>query len=168
MKQKGFTLVELVLVIALLGILGAVLGPGLSSAIKGFDTVWSRKQTLAQARAAMDRMVREIRLIQSSADVVNVSTSTSFQFEYPDGTAITYDLNSTNLRRNTDTLASNVTSLSFSYYNEQGNTTATASAVRSVGIQLGMDVPGDHGTLTLRTRTFLRNTGNNYAAYASP
>lgn len=156
---KGFSLVELILVIALMGILGAVLGPGLSNAVREYDIIWSRRQTLAQSRAAIDRMVQEIRLIQSSADVLNVSSSTSFQFEYPDGTAITYSLSGSNLLRNTDILASSLTALTFSYFDSAGVATSTAANVRRVRINFTITAPGSHGSLTLGTDAFIRTTG---------
>ncbi|MDO8493732.1 MAG: type II secretion system protein [Deltaproteobacteria bacterium] len=164
--DKGFTLVELVLVIAMLGVLGFVLGPGLGAALRGYDTVWSRRQVLSHGKEAMDRMAREIRLIESSADVVSVGSSSQFQFEYPNGTLIVYDRSGTNLRRNSDVLAQNVSALQFQYYDEAGNTTSTAANVRRVQIQLTLDAAGGHGSLTLRTSVFLRNTGNNYDGYA--
>lgn len=149
---------ELVLVIAMLGILAAVLGPALNRAVRGYDIVWSRRAALAQARSAMDRMAQEIRLIQSSADVLNVSSSTSFQFEYPDATSITYSLSSTNLLRNTDILASNITALEFRYFDSAGVATATAVNVRRVQITFTITA-GSYGTLTLGTHAFIRTTG---------
>ena len=164
-KRRGFTLVELVLSIALVGVLAGVLGVALFQGVKGFDLVSSRKSTLAQARLAMERMVREIRLIQQSSDVVNVSSTTQFNFEYPHGTSIQYALSGGNLMRNTDVLARNVNALAFTYLDGAGVATATAAQVRSVRIQLTLNAPNSHGTLTLRTQIFLRNTGNNYAAF---
>ena len=161
--SKGFTLVELVLVIALMGILAAVLGPALERAVRQYDLISSRKQTLAQARAAMDRMVKEIRLIQSSADVTDVSSSTSFQFQYPHGTAITYDLNSTNLRRNTVTLASPLSALTFSYFDSAGSATSVAANVRRVQILFTITAPHNNGSLTLQTSAYLRSTDTDYA-----
>lgn len=164
-KFRGFTLVEMVLSIALIGVLAGVLGVALFQGVKGFDLVSSRKSALAQARLAMERMVREMRLIQQSSDVVNVGSSTQFGFEYPDGTPIAYSLSGGNLVRNTDVLARNVNALTFTYLDSAGTVTATAAQVRSVRVQLTLNAPHAQGTLTLRTQVFLRNTGNNYAAF---
>ena len=163
-KDKGFTLVELVLVIAMLGILGMVLGPGLATALKGYEMARVHRQVVAEARSAMERFVREARLIQSSLDVLTLGAS-SFQFEYPNNTILIYDLNSGNLRRNSDVLASNVSALTFIYYDEVGIVTATPANVRRVQIRFTITPLGNQGSYTLQTNVFLRNTGNNYTNF---
>lgn len=167
MNLKAFTLLELLLVVAMLAILGMILGPILGNAVQGSTVIWSRKQTLAEARNGMDRMTREIRLIPNSGVLANIG-ATNLQFQYPEGTDITYSLNGTNLLRNSDVLIGSVTSLAFSYYDESGNTTATAANVRSIGIQLTVLATASNSNLTLRTRVFLRNTGHDYENFTSP
>lgn len=157
---RGFTLLELLLVITMLIVLGMVLGPILGNAIQSSGLISSRGESLAEARNAMDRMVNEIRLIPNTSVLANIG-STNLQFQYPVGTPITYSLSGTNLLRNSDILAGDVNSLVFSYYDASGATTTTATSVRSIGIQLNTG-------LTLRTRVFLRNTGNNYANFTLP
>ncbi len=164
-KIFGFTLVELVLVIAMLGILAAVLGPGLGTALRSYQVVLARRATLAQARAGMDRIVHEIRLIGRPSDILNVSSSTSFQFEYPNNNAITYSLSGTNLLRNSDVLASPVSALEFKYYRASGAETATASLVQRVQITFTTTAPAGQGSLTLRTNVFLRALNDRYADF---
>jgi len=165
--MKGFTLIELVLSIALIGIMAFAIGPGLAAGVKSYDLITTRKQMLGSSRAGMDRMVREIRLIPGSAQVTSIGAS-SFQFQYPAGTSITYSLSGTNLMRNSDILISDVSALTFTYYGETDVVTATAASVRSVGIQFTSTGHGSIPSYTLRTRVFLRNTGNNYANYTTP
>lgn len=164
-KIFGFTLVELVLVIAMIGILGAVLGPGLGTALRGYDVIVSRRTTLAQARSAMDRIVHEIRLIGSPSDILDVSSSSSFQFEYPNNVSITYSLSGTDLLRDSDVLASPVSSLEFKYYRGSGAETATPSQVRRVQVTFTLTAPGSHGSLTLRTNVYLRALSDRYADF---
>lgn len=167
--RRGFTIVELVLVIALLGIEAFVLGPPLAVAVKEYVLVSSRRQTLAEAKSAMDRMVKEIRLIPSQAAVISVASPTAFQFQYPLGTAITYALNGTALERNGTALASNVGLLEFKYYDSAGAETAVASRVRTIQIRLTINAPSGSGTLPLQTTVFLRNsTGSMYTDFTSP
>jgi type II secretory pathway pseudopilin PulG len=159
----GFSMVELVLVIAMLGIAGSMIAPGFMASIKSYNFFNLRAQALSQARAGMDRLVSEARLIPSQSSIVGIA-ATNFQFQYPAGTAISYNLNGTNLRRNTDNIIQNISSLSFTYYNEAGTVTASTSSVRSVGMQFSITPPGG-STYTLRSRIFLRNTGNLYGSY---
>lgn len=165
-NEKAFTLAELVLVIAMLGILAIGMGPPLIRAVQQYDLVWSRREALSQSRAAMDRMIKEIRLIRSSDDVLDVSSSTSFQFNDLDGNATTFDKNTTNLRRNSDVLAENISEFEFKYYDSAHSETSTAANVRLIQITLTIDAQHNHGPLTLRASVFLRNTGNNYDDFA--
>ncbi len=165
--MKAFTLIEFVLVIAILGVTSVLLGPAVTSIVRGYDTVASRRFTLSESRAGMDRMVREIRLIPGSAQISTIA-STNFQFQYPIGTSIAYSMNGSNLLRNSDVLISNVSALAFTYYDEGANITANMNNVRSVEIQFTVNSSGSNGSYTLRTRVFLRNTGNNYANFTSP
>ena len=159
--MRGFTPVELVLSIAILGILGTALGPGIASSVKTYSLTASRRQTTAEARAGMARMVAEIRQIPGSAQVISIG-ATSFQFQFPVGTTITYSLSGSNLLRNADVLVANVSSLAFAYYDESGAVTAVAANVRSVQISFTTTAP-----MTLRTRVFLVNTGNYYGGFVA-
>lgn len=112
-------------------------------------------------------MVREIRLIPGQAQVTT-TTASSFTFQYPTGTSITYSRTGTNVMRNSDILMNNVTALAFTYYDQAGNTTTTAANVRSVRIQLTATTADGTSSLTVRTRVFIRNTGNYYLNFTSP
>lgn len=161
-------MVETVLAIAMIGLQAFVLGPPLMNAVKEYNIVWSRRQTLAQARSAMDRMTQEISLIPSSNQLVDISSSTSFQFQYPAGTAITYSLSGTNLQRNGANLATNVGLVEFKYYDANGNETASKPSVRTVQVRLTLNAPSSQGTVPLSTTVFLRNSGTIYGNYTSP
>lgn len=167
MKSKAFSLLELLLVITMLLILGMVLGPIFGNITLSSSRILSRREALAESRISMDRMVNEIRLIPGTNVLANIGVN-NLQFQYPTGTSITYSLSGASLLRNSDILAGNVNALTFSYYDELGNTTAAATNVRSIGIQLVILSPGDNSTLTLRSRVFLRNTGHDYGNFTSP
>ena len=162
--KHGFTLIELLLVVALLGILSIALGPAVQESVKGYDMVWTRRQVVAQARAGMDRMIKEIQLIPSSPNI-NVTQTTDFTFRYPGSTQVRYYLSGTNVTRNNYKLMEHVSSLAFTYYDEDSIPTTISNRVRSVGIQITIDPETIIPDFTLRTRVFVRNTGNNYTGY---
>ena len=165
--MKGFTLIELVLTITILGVLSMVIAPNMFNAIKGYDLVGTRRLVLAEGRAGVERMAKEIRLIPGAAQITSVAAQ-NFQFQYPTGTSIAYTLSGTNLLRNSNILIGNINALTFTYYDESGTSTLTAANVRSVGILFTIDSPGAIANYTLRTRVFLPNTGNNYDHFTSP
>jgi prepilin-type N-terminal cleavage/methylation domain-containing protein len=167
MKKRGFTMVEMVMVIAILGILVGTLSPWLIESAQSFNLISNRKSMLGQMRAGFDRMVAEIRLIPGQSQIIATSAN-SFQFQYPTGTSITYSLSGGNLMRNSDILMNNVTALSFTYYDQAGSATTTPASVRSVMMSLTATAPNTSSSLTVQTRLFLRNTGNYYANFTSP
>lgn len=167
MKAQGFTLLEMVLTLAILGVVGMILAPGLKSVIDGYAMVSFRRHAAVEANAGLGRMVREITLIPGSPQI-NTIGAQQFTFEYPISTTITYSLNAGDLVRNSDILVENVSALAFTYYDESGTSTAIAADVRSVGILFTVDIAGDVPDLTLRTRVFLLNAGNEYVDFSSP
>lgn len=60
-KQCGFTLIELIIVITLLGIISLVTVGFISSSVQGFADLTRRDQLSAAARIAVERMAREVR-----------------------------------------------------------------------------------------------------------
>lgn len=166
--KRGFTVVELVLVIGILGMQALILGPPIMKAVEEYNLVGARRQTLAEARSAIDRMVKEIRLIPSAAVIVNLRSSTQFQFQYPLGTTITYALVGTTLQRNGVIMATGVNLLEFKYYDVNGNETFLANSLRTIQVRLTLAAPSSQGTVPLTTTVFLRNLGNDYDVFTSP
>lgn len=72
-SASGFTLIELIIVIVLLGIIGLAGSQFISSAFLGFSETDSRIQIYEEGKTALVRMEREIRL--SLPNAINVSAS---------------------------------------------------------------------------------------------
>ncbi|OPY70626.1 MAG: hypothetical protein A4E57_00470 [Syntrophorhabdaceae bacterium PtaU1.Bin034] len=114
MNRKGFTLVEVIIVIVVLGIVTALAAPLLVQAVRSYTIESDILSADAQGQMAMERMAREIRLIKPA----DITTFTSGTFAFIlDGVPVSYARDGQNrLMRNSDPLASNITSLSFAYF----------------------------------------------------
>ena len=152
MKKRGFTLIELVVVITIIGIIAGVVGFILFGAVDAWTFRLKRAGLLSDGRLAINRIVREVREVKDLTSVIAASSS-QFRFIDTDDTDITYSLNGSDLERTEDgtanTLAENVSSLSFTYYDFNGSTISTpavsssATDIRRVLIDLTLTKDGE-------------------------
>jgi len=157
MSARGFTIVELILTIVLIGIL---FGLGSLVLIQGLDSyahIFARNTTLQRARYAMERMVREIRIISDQNNSLRSIQGT--QLSFIDAASLETDFHWTGqtLWRGNDRLSDDVTALNFTGFRDDNVVTSAAPQVRRVRIQLTVAPPGQTAPLVLRTDIFLRN-----------
>lgn len=135
-RERGFSLLELVLVIVLFGTLAAVAAPLLRQGLQAYLTGRDIAETDWQARVAAERMTRELRTIRAPADLTFTSAS-DITFIDLDGNSIRYCLGGVGgcpgtageLMRNTQPLAAGIGALTFSFLTRAaGATGAPASA----------------------------------------
>ena len=153
-RVSGFTLIEMVFVIVIMGIMSVVIGDILFQGYQTLNTSKNISEASWQGFIALERMANDIHTIRSAG---NISTVTSSQFAFVDvnGTTVTYQLSGTSLLRNSQILASGVQSLSFSYLNANGSTTATASQVRYITVSLTLT----QGPMSLAMSTLVGTRG---------
>ena len=152
-KKNGFTLVELVIVIVIIGISASILGFMLLGTVKAWTFKFNRNDILWDGRLALDRMTRETRTIKNSTSVTTASAA-QFRFTDAGNKDITYSLSSTNLNRTEDgtanLLAENVSSLNFTYYNSSDTAipspavSPAATDIRRVRINLTLTKNGQN------------------------
>jgi len=136
--QKGFTLVEMVMVIVILGVIGAFTFQFVAHGVLAFKKSSSRKDLYDQGRLALERMVRELR--DTKEVTGSASSSITFKKAHPAQAAdnteeIKYELVGNELKRIGDpagtpvtaVLASNVSSFVVTGVDSGGGGTGTCS-----------------------------------------
>jgi len=163
-KQKGFTLIELMVVVALLGILGY----GIMKFFTNTYRIWwqASQQIDAQqkARAAMDEMTKFIR---QASPVTGIAVSqqagedlnTMITFTHIDRRQFQYYQSGDSLKRvvngnNSDIIPENLASI---YFVLDSTFSPTQVDISTLAVQ-GPVIGGEQGSITFpRKRIFLRN-----------
>lgn len=157
MKKKGFTLLEIILSISLVAILFALSAIILDRGVDSFASISERGAKNQDARFAMERMVRELILVEAGpGGELQVIQPNRVDFRDSQGLNTDFRLNGTTLQRGNDPLLESVTALTFTGYQSNNNTTQAAPQVRRIQIQLSALPQGETAPLTLRTEIFLR------------
>lgn len=174
-NSSGFTLIELIISIVLVGLLAVV---GSSMIADSFGTsrmVNANNASTAQARYALERLVREIREVKfdstGSQYCINTMTGNKLVFYKTSGTydstcatnavATTITQSGANLTLNGAILSDQVVTsgLAFAYYQNDGVTASgtTAANVRFIQITLPLRDSASGQSISQRTRVALRN-----------
>jgi len=164
-KQKGFTLIELAIVIALLGILGYGIMKFFSNT---FRTWWQTSQQIdaqQKARTAMDEMTRFIRqarpvtTIAVGKQAAGEDDNTMITFTHIDGRQISYYQSGDSLKRvvggvTTEVIPEDLVSV---YFVLDSTTSPTQVDISTLTVQTP-GTGGQQGSMTFpRKRIFLRN-----------
>jgi prepilin-type N-terminal cleavage/methylation domain-containing protein len=172
-RARGFTLIEMVVTIVLIGVLAMAVIPVISSGVKTYITTTTSINTLSKLRYATERMAREIREVRrdpvTPADYdisTNISTgsSTSLAFTKSDANQVSINgsgpplvtLGYTLPSAVSSTLTDQVSSLTFAYYQADGSTPATSVSTVAF-VEITLILIEDGALLTQRTRVALRN-----------
>ncbi len=166
-NQAGFTLLEMIIALVVLGLLGAAAGYGLVGGTLAFSNTADSVHVLGNLRYASERMAREIREVRRDPVTpanydISTMNATTLAFTRTDG--ITVTLNAAppvvtlaySAPAGTPTLTDDVGSLAFSYLQQDGATTATgAGDVAFVEFDLVLNHNGN--SYPQRSRVALRN-----------
>ncbi len=177
LRNRGFTLIELIIVIVLIGLLAAV---GTSMISDSFETTYmlnSSASSSAKARNALERVERELREVKpvqppgTGFDIPTLTTP-KISFTRLDGAIVTIDFDSASetLRLCSDsactspiTLADQVTGFTMTYSGiaTDGSSipNATSANVKFVDISMTVKDAKSGQVLAQTTRVALRNTG---------
>lgn len=159
MNKKGFTLIELILTIIIVGIIAGVSASVLMRGIDSYALVMNRKDALQHARVGMDRMVSELMLTRL-IDITYISP-THIGFFDVNGSATSFKkktyYNTVDLFRGDDFLAGQISLLNFTFFKSNDQAATWPFDVKRIGIELTIQTIGGYGTIPLRTQVFPRN-----------
>lgn len=152
----GFTLIEMVLSIALLGIVGVLTMSLFVESLSTFSLLSDRRESLEEARITVEKIKREVELLEETVDITTF-TDTNFTFTLPSEGSISFTKSGSQILRNADVLSENVNLLNFDYLDQNGAETAVAADIRRIRFEVVIDSSQNHGSHRVRSQVFLRN-----------
>jgi prepilin-type N-terminal cleavage/methylation domain-containing protein len=129
--HSGLTLIELIMVMTIIGIVGAIAGQFMPYVTSAYTTHTLAQEQDWQMRLALFRLEREL------AESPSLSATSSSQLQFvsgQDGSAVSYSLSGSNLLRNSAVIASDIGSLSLAYYDAALASTAALADVRCIKV----------------------------------
>ena len=165
--SRGFTLLEMVIVLVMLALMTAIAGPYLSNGVQAFNDSAAAVHTLGKLRLGSERLVRELREVRRNpAAPANYDISVGTMplvFTKTDGETVTIDSSGALLSLAYDSVAAGtpyplsdeLNSITFSYLQSDGSTATGADNVAFVEFELELTHAGN--VYRQRSRVALRN-----------
>ncbi len=166
-NTKGFTIIEILMVIVLIGIVSTIVSTLILGGGESYSDFEIRSDITAEGRVAVDRMKKEMRLINcdppgltctpDGSDIPTFGAS-DFRFVKINGEGRGFRLSGSELllRAGTaggdpeSTLAGNVTALTFTYYDDAGAVTAVVADIWSIKVDFNITRSGQSIDFTTR------------------
>ena len=112
-KKNGFTLVEIIVTLVLLGIIGAIAGLGIANIARSYITSSQNVDTAQKGTLVLSRLVKELSEVHS----ITTATASSITFTRYDNVTDTISVSgSTLLLNTTDILTNQVSTFTLTYY----------------------------------------------------
>ena len=140
----GFSLIELISVMAILGVIGSFFAHTMQTAGEAYHNVTVRQELLRDGRIALEKMKREMRLVATATGVDALTlSSTTFSFRDRDETTYTYTLSGTSILRNGTALVDSVANLGFVYYQKDGTAATSGNNLHSIVVNFTLTEAGE-------------------------
>ncbi len=162
--KEGYTLIEILLVLVIIGILAGILIEPFRQGVQSYVGIETRADLTSQAREDTVRIVRELRNIRTEADntpEISTANATSITFTDVMDNGVSFSLSGSTVLRKTDILADKVSSLQFRYFDGSNTeltsfplTGADREKVRRILVILTMQEGTE--TVTMPGQAFLR------------
>lgn len=167
-KQNGFTLIEMLMSLVLLGIMGALAGLGLTQYTEGIVFATANAATAGKSQLAMQRLTKEFTAIKSVTS--GAASAITFTSQHGSGVDRNYTLsvqgsanlvlhdNASGAPATEDILTDQVSSFSLAYYDAYNSAPAVTWSGTSRIIEVTLSLAGaSNNTVTFTTRVTPRN-----------
>lgn len=137
--KKGFTLIEVIVSLVLLGILVVIAGLGLVQIVNGYSLAKQNSETIQKVQIAMTRIAKELGSVTTVTSAAPASITYTRQGPVTDTLALsgsTVQITGITPIFPGTTLINNVTAFTLTYFDAAGNATATPANIRRVDISL--------------------------------
>jgi prepilin-type N-terminal cleavage/methylation domain-containing protein len=136
-QQRGFTFIELILVMVIVSVISIVVGRIMFQSIKTFIQAQNISEIEWQALLVLENVDNDVKSIRSNNDISTIG-ATTFTFVTATGANVTYQFSGSTLTRAGQLLATGIQSMAFTYFDKNYASTAVAANVRYVKINLVM------------------------------
>ncbi len=163
---RGFTLIEMTMVIVILGVLAAATAPLLTNSFRAYETNQTNLVTLSKLRYATERIARELREVRFNGTNYQIGTMTATVLSFTKNDAASTVVTITgapplvtlqySTPAMTATLSDQVASLQFDYCDINNTCGVALANVAYVDVVLTLTDPNS-GAAVQRTRIALRN-----------
>lgn len=161
-NQKGFTLLEVALVVAFSIGIWICVGHTFSAGIQASQTIHNGQEKIHEAQSALSRMTEDL-ITLTPERLIGIYTD-AIEFMDGNGNTVVYEVSSeSKLLRDSETVAENISELSISCLDQDGQVTAVANDVRKIAITLSLTTSHASDAIALSTAVLPR--GYIYSSY---
>ena len=163
LKQDGFTLIEVIASLIIMGFIGSIAGMGIVHAVDGYVLAKESSATIQKSKIAVSRITKEFHSLTKIADSPTPSHSSISYFRENESYTLNYKADLGQIFMNDDLLLDKVKTFSLAYYDQYDDSKPDPSdptagfSENTKLVDIHLELNGPQGTThQLETRVFLR------------